>query len=211
MDDEPAAPSVESAPNLAQPLPEQSTEPLSDDELREWLRAQWPEEIRQLASFGRKSWGTAYQAIAEVQLLLQIGKTYQMTINLAIHNVSSGWFIDRDRKEKRIEFRLLGSYLNNQSPGTWTNKLTFFFAVYHFLAQTEAIVAEDLGRELHEARQAMLSWGVSLKTPACFLPTGDARTAFRLTPLHGMIRRYMVCPLWPTLSIVNDFILQGNS
>ena len=146
-----------------------------------------------MESFSRESWGTAYQTIAEVQLLLQVGKKYQMTVNFALHRVSSGRFVDRDHKERTIEFLLLGSYLSEQTSGTWTNKLTFFFAVHHFLAKTETIAPENLAGDLREARVAMLSWGVTLKTPASFLKTGDPLAAFRITPLHRMIRQYMVC------------------
>jgi len=193
-DEEPATqtPPIESGPDLVHPPPTQFTGPLSDEELRAWTRTLWAKEVLQLASFGGESWGTAYQTIAEVQLLLRIGKKYRMNINFALHHVSPGRFVDRDHKERAIDLQLLGSHLNGQTPGTWTNKLTFFFAVHHFLTKTETVTTEDLVGELREARQAMLSWGVTQQIPASFLPTGDPRTVFRITPLHRMIRQYML-------------------
>jgi hypothetical protein len=183
---------VESASARAMMSPIPSVGALGEQELREWTVSLWPKEVHELKSFRLKSWGTAYQAIAEVQVLLRLGKTYRVTVNLPLHSVSMGHYFDRDGKEKAIEFRLLGSYMNGQSPGTWGNKLTLFFAIYHFLARTEGMEAESLDAELRTARQAMLSWGIGVEPPESFLPIADARTTYRITPLRNMIREYMV-------------------
>lgn len=165
---------------------------LSDEEVVQWTRSHWSDEVDQLASFGQKSWGTAYQTIAEVQLVLRISKCYKMVINFASHQIFTGWFDDRDGKKRYISFQHLGSYLNGQSAGTWMNKLTFFFAVYHFLVQTQGVAEEgSIGRELEEVRQAMTSWGVFRETNNSFLPHGDPRASYLITPVRSLICQYM--------------------
>lgn len=203
---QPAYPLCEDKPSA--PLAPSSAGPLTDQELREWTRLLWQEEIRQLKSFRLKSWGTAYQTIAEVQLLLRIGKRYRITVNFPLHCVSTGRFFDRNGEERGIEFQLIGSYLNGQSPGTWANKLTFFFAVYDFLAQTKNVVEDGLEIELRNARQDMLSWGVSVEVPQAFLPAVDVQARHRITPLRNMIRQYMVRLQQPPISAGIDVICQ---
>lgn len=147
--------------------------------------------MRQLASFDKMSWGTAYQTIAEVQVVIKIGKVYLMSVNFARHNISTGRFIaEEDRPPTDVEIQTLGSYLNGQSVGTWANKLTFFFAVYDFLERTKGVAEERLGTELYEIRQAMASWGVSPGACDSFLPAGDPRASYLLTPARNMIRQY---------------------
>ena len=165
---------------------------MSDDELREWSRQQWADGVTLLGSFAKRSWGTAYQTVAEIRVLIQIGQTYRMTVNTAIHSVSAGSFIDRDNRERSITFPLLGSHLNGQSPGTWTNKLTFFFHVHQFLAATNGTTGGNLPGYLYDIRQAMASWGVYLEILKAenFLPNGDARAAYVLKHARDELRRY---------------------
>jgi hypothetical protein len=165
---------------------------MSDDELREWSRNKWSEGVKLLASFENRSWGTAYRTVAEVRVLLQIGRTYRMVVNTAIHHVSGGLYVDRDGREKPIAFPLLGSYLNQQSPGTWTNKLTFFFHVHSFLATTNGPIGENLQGDLYGIRQAMASWGVypEILNADDFLPNGDARAAYVLKRTLNELRHY---------------------
>jgi len=183
---------------IPEPPPTSDTPPptqvptLSDEALGQWLRTLWPEGLELLSSFENKSWGTAYRTIADVQVLLMIGKRLKMEVNLATHSVSPGTYIESDGQRSTIQFATLGRYLNKQAEGTWTNKLTFFFAVYHFLCETELATEETLGSELWEAREAMLTWGVSLKAPISFLDAGDNNAMRSKTKLHSMIREYMV-------------------
>jgi hypothetical protein len=151
-------------------------------------------EACQLELFRHNSWGTAYQTIAEVQLLLEVGKRYGMSPNFARHSVSVGSFDDGNQPNRQIDFHLLGSYLNGQSGGTWINKVTFFFAVRAFLVRTEGVPEERLGREVYEVRQAMAHWGIFPAALDRFLPTGDPRASYRITPVRTMIRRYMAGP-----------------
>lgn len=115
-----------------------------------------------------------------------------MTVNTAIHSVSGGLYVDRDGKEKPISLQLLGSHLNLQSPGTWTNKLTFFFHVHHFLATTNGPAGENLHGDLCNIRQAMATWGVypEILNAENFLPNGDSRAAYILKRARDELRRY---------------------
>jgi hypothetical protein len=173
---------------LTTPPMEQS----SDEALGQWFRSLWVEELELLMSFKNNSWGTAYQAIASVQVLLRIGKKLKMDINLATHSVSPGVYLDSNGQERMIQFGVLGCHLNGQANGTWVNKLTFFFAVYDFLRQTELATKVTLGDKLWDAREAMSTWGVSLRTPGSFLSAGDRYAAPSKTKLHDMIKQYTV-------------------
>lgn len=164
---------------------------LSDEVLGQWFRSLCPDELELLKSFGRKSWGTAYRTIAEVQVVLRIGKTLKMNVNFATHSVSPGSYFDEDGRLQEVQFAVLGWHLNGQADGTWTNKLTFFFAVYHFLQRSELATKEVLGNKLWDAREAMRTWGVSLRTPASILGAGACDATFSRTKLHRMIREYM--------------------
>ena len=139
-----------------------------------------------------KSWGSAYKTIAEVKVLLRVGKRLKMEINLATHSVSPGTYLNGDGEPRTIHFAVLGWYLNGQADGTWMNRLTFFFAVYHFLRETESVTKETLGDELWEAREAMLTWEVSPRTPTSLLDAGDGNAMQSKAKLHGMIKGYMV-------------------
>jgi hypothetical protein len=119
---------------------------------------------------------------------------FEMSLNFARRCVPAGMFADRSVGEWPLDFKLLGSCLNGQSEGTWANKLTFFFAVRAFLVRTEGATEERLGREVHEVRQAMSSWGVFPEMASHVLPTGDPRALYLLTPVHRMIRGYMKHP-----------------
>ena len=179
----------ESNPGYVRPSPSLSSQSLTIDEIRTWITTLLGEEAQQLASFSRRSWGTAYQSVAEVQFVLEVGQRFRMSANFARHHISSGRFTGRGNEDVAIEFQLLGSLLNGQSMGTWTNKLTFF-SVYKFLMQTEGVAEESLGRELYEIRQAMVSWGVIQRTSNSFLPNADPRASYLITPVRTMIRRY---------------------
>ena len=116
-----------------------------------------------------------------------------MTVNTAIHSVSVGSYIDRDNREKPITLPLLGSYLNGQSPGTWTNKLTFFFHIHRFLAATNGATGENLPGDLYHIRQSMTSWGVypEILKAENFLPNGDARAAYRVKRTRNELCHYL--------------------
>jgi hypothetical protein len=188
----PVPPSTSSTFPPTQPLYTLSMEELSGEALGQWFRSLWPDDLELLASFKNKSWGTAYKTVAEVQVLLRIGKRLKMEINLATHSISPGAYIDSDGQQRTIQFAVLGWHLNGQADGTWTNKLTFFFAIYHFLRETELATEETLGSELWEAREGMLTWGVAHKVPTLFLGAGDRSAVHSKTKLHGLIRQYMV-------------------
>lgn len=164
---------------------------MTGKEVEACTRSSWPDEIRQLESFDNNSWGSAYQTIAEVQLVLRIGKKYRMTTNYARCRVSVGLFIDRNGEERGIKFEHLGSYLNGQSAGTWANKLTFFFSVYHFLVKTEGVGEEKLGPTIFEVRRAVASWGISSEAEGDFLSRGDNKASLLITPTRKTIRQYM--------------------
>ncbi|KAF9779580.1 hypothetical protein BJ322DRAFT_1113380 [Thelephora terrestris] len=181
---------VRRTPEPNQPPSEELKRPMTDAEVQEWTRDLVQDKLSQLQTFSQRGWGTAYRTIAEVQLLLQIGGTYGMVINMALHSMSAGRYLDRDRIERTISFPLLGSYMNGQSPGTWSNKLTFFITVYHFLVDTEHLEEEDLGGSLYKARQAMESWGVHPGPWERCLPNGDTRASYLLKPLRDMIHQY---------------------
>lgn len=168
-----------------------------DDNFATRVQQRWADEAKMLEQFNRMSWGTAYQTIAEVQLILRIGQAYGVTLNLYLHSVSPGR--DDESGITNVDIRTVGYYLNGQAPGTWKNKFTFFFAVYAFLEKTSSNGGEDLGDELYRARQAMLSWNVGLDVPQEFLPRGDKRASFVLLQLHRSIKNYMVSP--PTTSV----------
>ena len=165
---------------------------MSDGEIQEWSRQKWADAVTLLESFQKRSWGTAYRTVAEIRVLIQIGQTYRMTVNTAIHSMSGGSFIDRDNREKSIDFPLLGSHLNEQSPGTWSNKLTFFFHVHQFLAATNGATGENLPGDLYHLRQAMTSWGVypEILKADNFLPNGDARAAYVLKHARDELCHY---------------------
>jgi hypothetical protein len=167
---------------------------LSKKETQAWIRTVFSEQIGQMESFSQKSWGTAYSAVAKVRIVLQIGKIFKMSTNFACHHVSVGSFIDRDTSDKEITFHQLGSYINGQSEGTWKNKLTWLFAVHDFLRRTEGAVEESIGKELYEVRQAMDIWGVFPLTYGHFLPAGDPRTNFHITPIRRLINHHMGGP-----------------
>lgn len=150
-----------------------------------------------LESFKGNSWGSAYLTIAEVQVLLTIGKRLGMVVNLARHYVTYGTYLDGDQQKRYILFGVLGWHINGQKDGTWVNKLTFFFAVYHFLHRTGAASREALGDKLWEAREAMQAWGVSHETPTSFLGPGAGSALPSRTKLHTMIKQYMVSRLYP--------------
>lgn len=144
-----------------------------------------------MESFGdTKSWGTAYKTFAEVLLLLRVGKQFKMTPNYACGKVSTGRFCDCNKK-REISIQVLGSCMNGQSIGTWNNKLTFFFHVHRFLAQTKEMTEESMGKKLWAVRQAMADWGGGPQTSSSFLPFGDERALGMLTPTLGLIRRYV--------------------
>ena len=65
-------------PSHASPSPLVNT-PMTDEEVEACTRSSWLDKIRQLNLFGNNSWGSAYQTIAEVKLVLRIGKKYRMT------------------------------------------------------------------------------------------------------------------------------------
>jgi hypothetical protein len=179
--------------SITQPVeaaPVSITPPLTVNEIRTWIQTLLAAEAQELASFSCRSWGTAYQTVAEVQFVLGVGHRFRMSANYARHHISTGRFTGRGDEDVTIEFQQLGSFLNGQSTGTWTNKLTFFFAVYHFLMQTEGVAEESLGRQLNEIRQAMVSWGVIQRTSDPFLPNADSRTFYLVTPVRTLIRRY---------------------
>lgn len=179
-------------PQTQPPLPTRTT-PTPEDDMPDHIRVRWAREVVFLHGFDRASWGTAYRTIAEIQLLLRIGQAYGMTPNLSSHSVTTG--VDGE-SGLDIEIQRIGSWLNGQAFRTWTNKLTFFFAIHDFLRQTDDVtVADNLSADLSEARQAMLSWGVGLEVPDTFLPVGDNRARFKLSPLHKLIRDYMVSQL----------------
>ena len=190
MPDDDPIPELSPTPNT--PLPTQPLPALSDEALGQWFQSLWPDDLEILCSFQKKSWGTAYKAIAEVQVLVRIGRRSGMEINLATHSVSPGTYLDGDNQWKSIAFTALGWHLNGQAEGMWTNKLTFFFAVYNFLCETESATEETLGNELWEAREAMLTWGVLLRPPTSFLDIGDRNARHNKTRLHAMIKKYMV-------------------
>jgi hypothetical protein len=162
---------------------------MSDQEVREWILTSWQTETDLITSFSQKSWGTAYQTVAEVQVVLRICKTFGIKPNFARHRVSTGRFTESNKVQRTIDFRAIGSYMNDQSPNTWMNKLTFFFAVHQFLARTEGLGEEDIGKRLYEVRQAMANWGIRPKMNT-FLPAGDPKASYQLTPTHRMIRKY---------------------
>lgn len=194
MQDDDPAPELPPASDVllpTQPSLTPSTQGLSDEALGGWFRSHWAKGPELLKSFENSSWGSAYKAIADVQVLLMIGKMFKMEINLATHSVSPGTYID-DGQQRTIQFATLGHYINGQAEGTWMNRLTFFFAVYHFIRETESTTKETLGDELWEARGAMLTWGVSLRMPTSFLDVGDDRTMYSKATLHRMIKQYMV-------------------
>lgn len=182
---------TESAPPPRQSSPAPGLA-MTDDELREWSRQKWADGVTLLRSFQKRSWGTAYWTVAEIRVLIQIGQMYRMTVNTAVRSVSAGSYVDRDGGEKPITLPVLGSYLNGQSPGTWTNKLTFFFHVHRFLAATNGTAGEDLPGDLHGIRQSMTSWGVypEILKADNFLPRGDARAAYVLKRAREELRRY---------------------
>jgi hypothetical protein len=151
----------------------------------------WSAKIQQLESFDRKSWGTAYKAIAEVRLLLRISRKYQMITNFALHNVSKGRFCDRDGRERTIDIFQLGSYLNDQSPRTWGNKLTLFFAIHSFLAWVEGRSRESVGEEAYEAYNVMSSWGVSGDAHHVLLPAGDLRARYLISHVRILIQKHL--------------------
>lgn len=177
-------------PQQSQPMSAIHTASLPDEEFAKTIRTRWAQEAELLGAFKKASWGTAYQTVAEVQLLLRIGQSYDMTLNFPSHSVSLG--NDDKSAITGIEIQLLGSYLNGQAFGTWTNKFTFFFAIYDFLQRTQNATVEGVGTSLYEIRKALLSWKVGLEIPDAFLPAGDPRAKFKLTPLHVTIREYAV-------------------
>jgi hypothetical protein len=180
----------ETIPRPADPSPVLPTPSLTADEIRTWITSFLAAEVQELASFGSRSWGTAYQTVAEVQFVLGVGHRFRMSANFACHHVSTGRFTGWAGENVAIEFQHLGSCLNGQSTGTWTNKLTFFFAVYQFLMQTEGVAEESVGKQLYEMRQAMVSWGVIQRICNSFLPSADPRTFYLVTPVRTLIRRY---------------------
>jgi hypothetical protein len=188
----PPTPVLQSASESNRPPSSLGNQPLSDEELQEWVRSWWSSEKDQLQKFDQKGWGSAYQTVAEVLFLLRAGeKKLKMNANFACHHISTGRFLDEYRQERRVDFQRLGSQINGQTDGTWTNKVTFFFAVYHFLEKTEGETEESLGRELHGIRQAMATWGVFPMTSVPFLPAADPKTAYLITPIRTRIRKFM--------------------
>jgi hypothetical protein len=166
---------------------------LADAAFYERVRNRWTMEKDFLENISENSWGSAYDTIVEVQVLLRIcNRYYGMTMNLPMHNVSTG----RDDESAVSGFHLvaIGSCLNGQSWRTWENKLTFFYAVDEFLQRTNG-GGEDLDEFLQRAMDAMLKWNVGIDIPDRFLPKADKRSRFTMSPLHRAIRDYMVRPL----------------
>ena len=171
-------------------LPVSSEQQLSEDEIQSWTREIWADEVLELQSYTARSWGTAYQTVAEVQLLLRIGRRYCMATNFALHHVSAGRFRDGDGQERTINVLLLGSYLTGQATGTWANKLTFFFAVHHFINVVAGQSRDSVPDNVYEVYQAMLSWDVSVESRGTPLPCGDPRAKYLVTPTRTLMRKH---------------------
>jgi hypothetical protein len=185
--DPPTSAGIVSVP--VQPPVASEVPPPSDEDVREWIVTSRQTDKDLLTSFSQNSWGTAYKTIAEVQVVLRICKAFRIKPNYACHNVSTGHFFGRNKVKRTIEFRVIGSYMNGQSAGTWTNKLTFFFAVRQFLERTAGLGEEDIRKGLYEVCRAMADWGVKPEKNS-FLPVGDPRASYRLTPTRKMICKY---------------------
>ena len=172
------------------PVASDDLPPHDEEEVKRFIKDSWRHHLDRLATFDGMSWGSAYETIAQVKLLLPVGEYYGMQVNYAHHTISIGRFKGPNDTERTIGFCQLASYLTDLSIGTWKNKLWFFFAVYRFLHETKELDEPSIGSELYRIRQAMVCWGVYPVTGLVTLPQRDDRAKYRITPTGRQLRKY---------------------